>query len=83
MQVNAYQAIQSREKFGVTSSGSIQTHSLVIKSQMLCQPCVWRLQVGGTPGMCVPGERARSAEPPHLKALNSLFGMLMGYAFCL
>lgn len=33
--------------------------------------------------MCVPGERARLAQPRHLKALNSLFGMLMGYAFCL
>lgn len=28
MQVNAYQAIQSREKFGVTSSGSVQIQSL-------------------------------------------------------
>lgn len=57
--------------------------AVVIKSQILCQPYVWRLQVGGGPGMCVPGERARLAQPRHLKALNSLFGMLMGYAFCL
>lgn len=44
---------------------------------------VWRPQVGGTPGRCVHGERARPAQPYHLKALNSLFGMLISYAFCL